>query len=126
MQDTEGPAGGTGLRKKAGAEVDRREKQHILTGGLILITVGILIILNKTTVFGFGKSWPVLLIVIGIGALAQRFRDLGGWILVAAGAVLLVNYNWGLDARLISAYLLPVALIVLGLGVLRKYFKGKS
>ena len=122
----EGPAGRTGSWKGAGAEVERREKQHILTGGLILITVGILIILNKTTAFGFNKSWPVLLIVIGIGALAQRIRDLGGWVLVAAGVVLLVNYNWGLDARLISAYLLPVALIVIGLGVLRKYFKGKS
>jgi hypothetical protein len=106
--------------------VDRREKQHILTGGLILITVGILIILNKTTAFGFNKSWPVLLIVIGIGALAQRIRDLGGWFLLAAGVIFLANYNWELDTRILSAYLLPALLIVIGLVVLRKYFKGKS
>jgi hypothetical protein len=116
----------SGSWKGAGTEVDRREKQHILTGGLILITVGILIILNKTTAFGFNKSWPVLLIVIGIGALAQRIRDLGGWFLLAAGVIFLANYNWELDTRILSAYLLPALLIVIGLVVLRKYFKGKS
>jgi len=106
--------------------VNRREKQHILTGGMILITVGILIILGKNTAFGFSKSWPILLIVIGIGALVQRIRDLGGWFLIAAGVILLVNYNWELDARLLSAYLLPVVLIIIGLAAVRRYFKGKS
>jgi len=52
--------------------LESREKRHILTGGMILITVGILIILNKITVFGFNRSWPILLIVIGIGTLVQR------------------------------------------------------
>lgn len=97
--------------------MEQREKQHILTGGLILITVGILIILNKTTSLRFQQE-------LARPADSDRnrcpglyIRDLGGWVLVAAGVVLLVNYNWGLDARLISTYLLPVALIVIGLGV---------
>jgi len=51
---------------------------------MILITVGILIILNKIKAFGFNKIWPILLIVIGNGTLVQRVRDLGGWFLVAA------------------------------------------
>jgi hypothetical protein len=69
--------------------VEKREKRHILSGGMVLVTLGILIILHKTAVFGFDKSWPLLLIVIGIGAITQRGKDLGGWFIAAAGVVFL-------------------------------------
>jgi hypothetical protein len=93
---------------------------------MILITVGILIILNKTTAFGFNRSWPILLIVIGIGTLVQRVRDLGGWFLVAAGVIFLLVYNWHMDIQIISTYILPGLLIVIGINILRKYFRKKS
>jgi hypothetical protein len=93
---------------------------------MILITVGILIILNKITAFGFSRSWPILLIVIGIGTLVQRVRDLGGWFLVAAGVIFLLIYNWQMDIQIISTYILPGLLIVIGINILRKYFRKKS
>ena len=106
--------------------MESREKRHILTGGMILITVGILIILNKITAFGFNRSWPILLIVIGIGTLVQRVRDLGGWFLVAAGVIFLLIYNGQMDIQIISTYILPGLLIVIGINILRKYFRKKS
>lgn len=106
--------------------MESRAKRHILTGGMILITVGILIILNKITAFGFNRSWPILLIVIGIGTLVQRVRDLGGWFLVAAGVIFLLIYNWQMDIQIISTYILPGLLIVIGINILRKYFRKKS
>jgi hypothetical protein len=93
---------------------------------MILITVGILIILNKITAFGFSRSWPILLIVIGIGTLVQRVRDLGGWFLIAAGVIFLLIYNWQMDIQIISTYILPGLLIVIGINILRKYFRKKS
>jgi hypothetical protein len=35
-------------------------------GPIILITVGVLFALNNLTPYGFGQTWPVLLIVIGL------------------------------------------------------------
>jgi hypothetical protein len=45
------------------------QSQHLMraiTGPIILITVGVLFTLERFTPFGFGKTWPVLLIVVGI------------------------------------------------------------
>jgi hypothetical protein len=106
--------------------VEKREKRHILTGGMILIALGVLIMLHKTAVFGFDKSWPVLLIVIGIGAIAQRGKDLGGWFIAAAGFVLLLMQNRQLDIQMVSTYVLPLLLIGVGANIIWKYFRKKE
>jgi len=106
--------------------VEKREKRHILTGGLTLITLGVLVILHKTAVFGFDKSWPILLIVIGIGAIAQRGKDIGGWFIAAAGVFLLLTQNWQLDIQMVSTYILPLLLIGVGINIIRKYFRKKE
>ncbi len=43
-----------------------------ITGPIILITVGVLFLVDRFTGFSFGQTWPVLLIVIG------SLRLLGG------------------------------------------------
>jgi len=51
---------------------------HAVTGPIILITVGVLFLIDRFTAFGFGQTWPVLLIVIGILKLlggGRRRRD---------------------------------------------------
>ena len=63
----------------------RRERRNVLTGGMILITLGILIFLHKLDVWAFSSSWPLLLIVIAVGTLIQRVKDLGGWIIGSVG-----------------------------------------
>lgn len=37
-----------------------------ITGPVILITVGVLFTIDRFTTFGFGQTWPILLIVIGL------------------------------------------------------------
>lgn len=37
-----------------------------ITGPVIMITVGVLFLIDRITGVGFGQTWPVLLIVIGI------------------------------------------------------------
>jgi len=43
-----------------------------LMGPAVLITVGVLFLLQQLHIFGFGRTFPVLLIVIGLVKIAQR------------------------------------------------------
>lgn len=49
-----------------------------VTGPLILITVGVLFLIDRFTQFSFSQTWPVMLIVIGLLKLlggGRRRRD---------------------------------------------------
>ena len=55
-----------------------------IRGPIILITIGSLFALDHFTSFGFSRTWPAILIVIGLLSLAERMtlrsgpRDSGG------------------------------------------------
>jgi predicted branched-subunit amino acid permease len=103
-----------------------REKMDIVTGGLILITLGCLISLNNMDIYGFDKSWPILLLVIAMAMLMQKVKDIGGWLILVVGIIFLVINNWGLKLHLLGAYLLPVILIGLGINILLKKRKKRG
>ena len=95
------------------------EKKHnMFTGGVVLITLGILIFLHKSGTYPFGQTWPVLLIAIGVCTLIQKFRDLGGWIITLAGSGFLFYEFYGFEMSQYSKYALPAVLILLGLFVI--------
>ena len=93
-------------------------KLHRLTGGLILITLGVLIFISTKTTYSFDKTWPILIIVIGISTIIQRARDFGGWFITIAGVVFLIYKFYGFDLSQYSHYMLPAVLILLGIFVL--------
>lgn len=95
-----------------------QERRSMITGGLILITLGVLIFISKTTSYHFGQTWPVLIIVIGLSTVFQRAKDLGGWFITIAGAGFLVNELYGFNLSQLSQYLLPGILILLGVYVI--------
>lgn len=95
-----------------------KEKRRVLTGGLILITLGVLILLNSMGMYGFAQSWPILLLVVALGALLQNVRDKGGWFIAAAGALFLIKENWYRQLGEYTNYLVPLILIVIGAYVL--------
>jgi hypothetical protein len=90
----------------------------MFTGGVVLITLGVLIFLHKSGGLPFGQTWPVLLIAVGVCTLIQRFRDLGGWIITLAGVGFLCNELYGFELSHYSKYLLPAILILLGIFVI--------
>jgi len=106
--------------------VETRNKRSILTGGMILITIGSLIILHKMDVWEFSHSWPLLLIVIAAGTLIQRGRDLGGWIIGCVGLVFFLAENLGMEIWKIVNLLLPLLLILVGVRMIIKYYKKKT
>ncbi len=103
-----------------------RNKRNILTGGMILITIGTLIILHKTDVWEFSRSWPLLLIAIAAGTLIQRVKDLGGWIIGCVGVVFFLVENVEMEIWKIVNLLLPILLILVGVQIIIKYFKKKT
>ena len=47
-----------------------------MLGPIVLIVLGVLLLLNNLfpAVFQFGRMWPVILIVIGVGRVVAYFR----------------------------------------------------
>jgi len=95
-------------------------KRHVLTGGLILITLGVLIFLHMSGYYSFSKSWPVLLIVIGISTIIQSIKDIGGWFIAVVGIIFVFIEIYGLEIYKLSKYILPALLILVGIHVLIK------
>ncbi|NPU85678.1 MAG: hypothetical protein HPY65_14475 [Syntrophaceae bacterium] len=100
--------------------MEKKEKKHILTGGVILIALGVLIFLHNTGLWRFGESWPLLLIVVAATTLIQRVKDLGGWILMAVGIVFLLTGTLKVDMQVLGQYVLPLLLVALGVSMLLK------
>jgi len=94
-------------------------KHNVFTGGVVLITLGVLIFLSKSGSYSFAQTWPVLLIAIGVCTLIQsKLKDFGGWFITLAGAAFLFYEFHGFDVSKYSKYLLPGVLILLGIFVI--------
>jgi len=94
------------------------EKRNILTGGLILITLGVLIFISKSTSYSFSQTWPILLIVIGVSTLIYKIRAIEGWFIATVGIIFLIIEFYGFDLYKYSQYILPIIMIFLGVFVL--------
>ncbi|MDA8124759.1 MAG: DUF5668 domain-containing protein [Deltaproteobacteria bacterium] len=105
---------------------EKRKKRSVLTGGMILIALGVLIILHKMAVWPFSQSWPLLLIVIAFGTLIQRFKDFGGWVIGCVGLIFLAAENLDVRIYAIAQFLLPLLLILVGINLLLKYRRKKQ
>lgn len=52
-------------------------------GPVVLVTLGILFLLGEFQVVSFGRSWPILLIAIGVVKVLGSSADTGGHIDIA-------------------------------------------
>lgn len=95
-----------------------------LTGGVVMITLGVLFLLSKLDYADFGevmrRYWPVIIIVVGATKLFSRETVWSGLWLVAVGCWLLTAHLhlFGLTYR--SSW--PLLLIVLGTGLVLRAF----
>ncbi|HOW57475.1 MAG TPA: hypothetical protein PKZ12_05700 [Smithellaceae bacterium] len=104
----------------------QNKKRHVLTGGMILITLGVLIFLHMSGYYFFGASWPWLLIVIGICTIIQSYRDIGGWFISLVGLIFIITEYNGIEFHKLTKYILPLVLILIGIHVLVKRHKHDS
>ena len=104
----------------------REGKTRGVMGAVILIALGVLLILSNSGVYGFDKSWPILFIVISVSMLVQRIKDVGAWIIGAAGVGFFVMGNFYPEAQNWGKYVFPALLIALGGYILLKRGGGSS
>ena len=95
-----------------------REERAGIETGIILVTVGLLLLANHQGFLSFARIWPVILIVLGVVMLAfpstetstdgivrrgaerrRRSRSSGGLWLVFVGILLLANENHWMSFR---------------------------
>jgi predicted membrane protein len=100
--------------------------KRIITGGLILITLGVLIYLHSHGDYSLGRSWPILLIVIALGTLIQSPKDMGGWIIGAIGVLFLFKEVFNIDFSVVGIYVLPLLLIILGVAIIAKHARKRK
>jgi predicted membrane protein len=97
-----------------------RHNKNDKTGGIVLIIIGILFLLNKIpqTAAWFPSwflTWPVLLIGIGIvTAIKSKFRN-PGWIVLCVIGTYFVLFQNNLIALNLKPFIFPIGIILLGI-----------
>lgn len=102
-----------------------REGKGKFVGGLVLITLGVLIILDTVGRYEFFRSWPLLLIVMSVAILVHRVRDWSGWFIGAAGLVFFAVRNYGEQFQQAASYIIPALFIIGGIYLLVGYIKNR-
>jgi membrane-bound ClpP family serine protease len=103
----------------------RRGKRGQLMGGLVLVTLGALLLLHRLVILNFyTTSWPLLLIVIGLGLFLINRRTWAGWVIGGIGVILfVVNFVIvffpGVEAW--SDLVGPIILVIIGILLLYRY-----
>jgi peptidoglycan/LPS O-acetylase OafA/YrhL len=63
----------------------------MLMGGLLLVTLGPLLLLDNLEILYFRETtWPLLLVAIGVGLFLWNRRTLAGWIIGGIGIIFFV------------------------------------
>ncbi len=106
--------------------MESKEKMKIVSGAVILLTLGVLVLLSTFGIVSLDKSWPVLIIVFALFTLVQSHKDLGGWVIGAAGLLFLFFENWFGQMSATSMNLIRSVLLIVAGFLLFKYVKNKS
>jgi peptidoglycan/LPS O-acetylase OafA/YrhL len=113
-------------------EPEMGEKKRHLVPGIVILSIGVAIMVNYFTAEGTYYG-PIILLGVGLALLIRsatvepekRKTPVGGIILVAIGAVSLIDSLTGSDiitsvVRAVAPLILPLVLIILGLRLLFK------
>jgi hypothetical protein len=106
--------------------VEAKEKMKIVSGAVILLTLGVLVLLSTFGIYSLDKSWPILILVFALFALVQSPKDIGGWVIGAAGLLFLFFENWFGQISATSMNLIRSVLLIVGGFFLFKYMKKES
>ena len=114
----------------SGVEPRRTTDFSRLLVGLVVVTLGVLFLLESADVLDAGRAigdwWPIVLVTAGALTLIERppsaFR---GWLLVAAGAVLLLFTTDTIEGSA-GKFVWPVAIIVAGLVIAGRWRGGRA
>jgi membrane-bound ClpP family serine protease len=104
-----------------------RGKKGLLMSGLILVTLGALLLIHRLFILNFETSWPLLLVVIGLGLFLINRRTWAGWIVGGIGVILfVVNFviEFFPEFEAWSDLVGPIILLIIGALLLYRYYYG--
>lgn len=106
-----------------------RAKKGQLIGGLVLLTLGALFILDRLIILQIYISWPLVLVAMGLGFFLSNPHNLAGWIVGGIGVILfLVNFVIAFfpEVEAWSDLVWPTLLIIIGVLLLYRYYHSGS
>jgi hypothetical protein len=106
-----------------------RTKKGQLIGGLVLLTVGILFILDRLIILEIYISWPLILVVVGIGLFLSNSQSLASWIVGGIGVILfVVNFVIAFfpEVEAWSDLVWPTILVIIGILLLYRHYQTPS
>lgn len=100
-------------------------KKGQLMGGLVLLTLGALFLLDRLYLLDVHTSWPLLLVTVGLGLFLHNPRTLAGWIIGGIGIIFFVvnfviDFFPGFEAW--TDLVWPIILIIIGALLLYRYY----
>jgi hypothetical protein len=101
-----------------------RGKKGLLMGGLVLVTLGALLLMHHTEILDLNTSWPLLMVAVGFGLFLLNRRTLAGWIIGGIGVIFfVVNFviYFYPDFEAWSQLVGPIILIIIGVLFLYRY-----
>jgi hypothetical protein len=106
-----------------------RSKRGQLIGGLVLLTLGVLFILDRLILLEIYISWPLVLVAIGVGLFLSKPTSLTAWVVGGIGVVLfVVNFVIAFfpEVETWSDLVWPTILIIIGVLLLYRYYQSTS
>lgn len=106
--------------------MEAKDKMKVISGAVILLTLGVLILLSTIGIWSLDRSWPLLILVFAVFTLVQSPRDAGGWIIGAAGLLFLFFENWFGQVGEMTLNVIRSALLIVIAVVYFKYLRKKE
>jgi membrane-bound ClpP family serine protease len=103
-----------------------RSKRGQLIGGLVLLTLGVLFILDRLIILEIYISWPLVLVAVGVGLFLSKPSSLTAWVVGGIGVVLfVVNFVIAFfpEVETWSDLVWPTILIIVGVLLLYRYYQ---
>lgn len=103
-----------------------RGKKGQLIGGLVLVTVGSLFILDRLLILEIYISWPLILVAVGVALFLIHPHSLASWIVGGIGVVLfIVNFVIAFfpEVEAWSDLVWPTILVIIGILLLYRYYQ---
>ncbi len=102
-----------------------RGKRGQLIGGLALLTLGALFILDRLLILEIYISWPLVLVALGVGLFLSNPYSLASWIVGGIGVILfVVNFVIAFfpEVEAWSDLVWPTILVIIGVLLLYRYY----
>jgi hypothetical protein len=102
-----------------------RGKRGQLIGGLVLLTLGALFILDRLFILEIYISWPLVLVALGVALFLSNPYSLTSWIIGGIGVILfVVNFVIAFfpEVEAWSDLVWPTILIIIGVLLLSRYY----